>query len=223
MFPIKNPDLLTKALTHRSYLNETSDQKISESNERLEFLGDAVLELIVSEYLFDKFPDKPEGELTSLRAALVKTTTLAKISRKLQLGEKLLMSRGEAQTGGRDNQGLLANTFEAIIGAIYLDSNISTVKKFLAENLFTELTEIIENNLHRDYKSTFQEIVQGYGHPTPSYEVTDEEGPDHEKIFTVALMVSDKKIAIGKGKSKQLAQQQAAQKGLEKLDSGLEL
>lgn len=220
--PVKNEKLLTKAFTHRSYLNE-SGEEFNESNERLEYLGDAVLELAVSEFLFKKFTDKPEGELTSLRAALVKTTTLAKASQRISLGEKLLMSRGEEQTGGRENQSLLANTFEAVIGAIYLDSGFKTVVTFLEANLFPFIDEIIANNLHRDYKSTFQELVQAEGHPTPTYKVVGEQGPDHDKIFTVALMVGTATIATGTGKSKQLAQQQAAQLGLEKLEAGLKL
>ena len=222
MIPIKDKKLKDKAFTHRSYLNE-SGEDVQESNERLEYLGDAVLELAVSEFLYKKFPDQPEGELTSLRAALVKTTTLAKVSDKLKFGEQLFMSKGEEQTGGRTNQSLLANTFEAVIGAIYLDSNFETAVKFLEKNLFPYTKEILENNLHRDFKSTFQEKVQADGHATPTYKVTGEEGPDHEKTFTVALYVGSTKISTGSGKSKQLAQQQAAKAGLAELDTGLKL
>lgn len=219
MIPVNNAQLLEKAFTHRSYLNESSVE-VTESNERLEYLGDAVLELAVSEYLYNRFSDKPEGELTSLRAALVKTTTLATVATTLGLGEQLHMSKGEEQTGGRKNQSLLANTFEAVIGAIYLDSGFATVVTFLEKHLFVFTDDIIANNLHRDFKSTFQERVQALGHPTPTYDVLEEEGPDHDKLFTVALLVGDKAITKGSGKSKQLAQQEAARLGLQKLDEG---
>lgn len=221
MIPVKNQKLLTTAFTHRSYLNE--DDVTIESNERLEYLGDAVLELAVSNYLYHKFPDQPEGELTALRSALVKTTTLAQVSSTLDVGDKLLMSRGEISSGGRQNPSLLANAFEAIVGAIYLDSGMDTIVKFLNDHLFPLLPDIIDQNLHRDFKSTFQETVQAEGHPTPTYQLVAQEGPDHDKNFTIALYVGDKKIATGTGKSKQLAQQAAARKGLEKLEAGLKL
>lgn len=219
--PINDQNLLDRAFTHRSFLNESAG--VTQSNERLEYLGDAVLELAVSEHLFHAFTDKPEGELTALRAALVKTTTLAKVAENLQLGNRLQMSKGEIQTGGRTNQSLLANTFEAVIGAIYLDSGFDKVKEFLSQHLFPFLPEIIEKNLYRDFKSTFQERVQAQGHPTPSYKLVSETGPDHDKTFTVALMVGETQITTGTGKSKQLAQQDAANKGLDKLDAGVNL
>lgn len=221
--PIDNKDLYTKAFTHRSFLNETEDATVLESNERLEFLGDAVLELVVSEYLFNQFPEKPEGELTALRAALVKTTTLAQVAQKLDLGEKLYMSKGEVNTGGRSNQSLLANTFEAVLGAIYLDKGIEAVKTFLQQHLFIFLPEIIEFNLYKDFKSSFQERVQAEGHPTPVYKLVSEEGPDHLKNFTMVLMVGNTEVAVGTGKNKQAAQQAAAKLGLEKLDQGFKL
>lgn len=219
--PVNNSHLLKQAFIHRSYLNESSE--FSQSNERLEYLGDAVLELAVSEHLYQLFPDKPEGDLTALRASLVKTTTLAKVAGELDLGNQLQMSRGEAQTGGRTNPGLLANTFEAIIGAIYLDSNYETVTKFLSTYLFPRLQDIIKNNLYRDYKSTFQERVQSGGHPTPTYRVISQSGPDHNKTFTMALIVNDQEVSHGNGKSKQLAEQDAAKHGLQKLDAGYDL
>lgn len=220
MIPDIDPQLLQTAFTHRSYLNE-SDTLVSESNERLEYLGDAVLELVVSEYLYHRFGDKPEGELTSIRAALVKTTTLAEVAAQLGLGDSILMSKGEAQTGGRTNASLLADTLEAVIGAIYLDKGFDTVRTFLDEHLFVRTDSILENNLHRDFKSTFQERVQSQGHPTPTYQVLAEEGPDHVKTFTVALMVGNRQVSQGQGKSKQAAQQQAARFGLKALDEGL--
>lgn len=217
-----NPDLIRKAFTHRSFLNE-SDDTFNESNERMEYLGDAVLELAVSHYLYHKYSDKPEGELTSIRAALVKTTMLAEVAGKLGFGEKLYMSKGEEQTGGRKNQSLLANTFEAVTGAIYLDKGFEAAVAFLEKNLFIYTDKIVENNLHRDFKSTFQEVVQAEGHPTPTYQVIHEDGPDHDKVFTVELIVGDTAVSSGEGRSKQAAQQEAARIGLEKLDAGLEL
>ncbi len=216
--PIKDQKLKTRAFTHRSYLNESPD--VDSSNERLEFLGDAVLELIVSKHLFHKFPDKPEGELTALRASLVKTTTLAQIASKLDFGSQLLMSKGEDAGGGRQNPGLLANTFEAVLGAIYLDSDLETATAFLQTHLFPLLDTIIRDQLYRDFKSLFQETVQAQGHPTPTYEVVDQSGPDHQKSFTVSVLVADKPIATGSGMSKQQAQQQAAQNALKKLEEG---
>lgn len=212
--PIQNQDLLTEALTHRSYLNE--NRTIKQHNERLEFLGDAVLELAVSQKLFQQFPGKAEGELTAYRAALVRTTTLAQAAQSLKLGEKLRLSKGEELSGGRTNQSLLANTFEAVIGAIYLDSDFKTVTGFLDQNLFPKLDDIIKNKLFKDYKSSLQELVQSKGYPSPEYQVINESGPDHNKEFTVTVVVNGDIVAQGKGKSKQLAQQAAARVALEK-------
>ncbi len=211
----KNTDLLTKALTHRSALNE-KNSSAEESNERLEFLGDAVLEVITTEFLFNKFPKKPEGTLTAYRSALVKTTTLAKIATKLGLGEALFMSRGEEATGGRTNIGLLADTMEAVIGALYLDQGIEVVSTFLHAELFTEIDLILENKLYKDPKSHLQEIVQALGFETPDYQVITEVGPDHDKEFTIQVVVGDKVVARGTGTSKQRAQQNAAEKALKK-------
>lgn len=218
--PIRNQQLLTKALTHRSYLNEAEGEQVKESNERLEFLGDAVLELLVSDFLFKELPDKPEGDLSSIRSALVRTTTLAEIATQIGLGEQLLMSKGEIQTGGRTNPSLLADSFEAILGALFLDQGLEQCEEFLRQHLYPLLPNILEQNLYRDFKSTFQEKVQASGHPTPSYKIIHEEGPDHQKTFTAALVVGDKTIATGTGNSKQLAQQEAARAGLERLDRG---
>lgn len=213
---------MVRAFTHRSFLNETPDDG-RQSNERLEFLGDAVLELIVSDELYHQFPDKEEGEMTSLRAALVRTQTLAQVATTLGLGDRLQMSRGEAAGGGRTNPSLLADTFEAVIGALYLEKGLSAATQFVKDNLLIELATILSNNLHRDYKSSFQEKVQSQGHPTPHYDVISAEGPDHQKTFTVALCVGEQKISEGTGPSKQLAQQAAAKIGLERLEEGLKL
>lgn len=214
LIPIKNKPLLTQALTHRSYLNEHKD--VPQHNERLEFLGDAVLELAVSIALYHQFPDRPEGELTALRSALVRTTTLAQVATKLGLGEKLRLSRGEAASGGRTNPTLLANTFEAVIGALYLDQGLTAVVALLEKRLFPQIKDIVEKGLYKDFKSTLQEVVQAQGQPTPEYQVVHEEGPDHNKRFTVEVTVGQKTLATGVGKSKQEAQQQAAQLALEK-------
>ena len=212
----KNSLLLETALTHRSALNERISSS-SESNERLEFLGDAVLELITTKFLFNKFPNEPEGVLTAYRSSLVKTTTLAEVAIELSLGEKLYMSRGEEATGGRNNPGLLADTTEAIIGAIYLDQDYETTKQFLEKNLFNRFEQIKKEKLYQDSKSVLQEIVQAKGFEAPIYKVTKEDGPDHDKQFTIEVLVNSQPTGIGVGKSKQLAQQAAAEEALKVL------
>jgi len=213
--PIQNQDLLSLAFTHRSYLNENAD--IKEHNERLEFLGDAVLELATSEFLYAKFPNIPEGELTAYRAALVKTTSLADVSTKLGFGTQLKLSKGEEMSGGRQNLSLLADTFEAVLGAIYLDQGFAAAVTFLATHLFPEIDRIIDQKLFKDFKSSLQEYVQAHGSTSPEYKVIAETGPDHSKVFTIEARVDNKQVATGTGKSKQEAQQQAAKCALEKL------
>ncbi len=210
----QDPDLLTTALTHRSALNENLSTSRS-SNERLEFLGDAVLELIITEYLYTQFPDEQEGMLTAYRAALVKTTTLAEIALQLDLGSKLFMSKGEEATGGRVNPGLLANVVEAVIGALYLDQGITACQKFIADNILPRLAEIQDKKLYKDPKSHLQELVQGQGWIAPEYTVVSEVGPDHNREFEVVVFIQQKKAGRGKGRSKQLAQAAAAQDALE--------
>ena len=212
----KDKKLLITALTHRSALNEKVSSA-KESNERLEFLGDAVLELCTTKFLFNKLPQTPEGEMTAFRSALVRTETLANVAKKLGLGEELYMSRGEEQTGGRQNISLLANTFEALIGAMYLDSDFNTVYNFLNKNLFPYFDYIRKHNLHRDFKSRLQELVQSKGKPTPIYKVVNEVGPDHDKKFTIAVIVDDEVCGQATGSSKQRAEQKAAQCALEKV------
>ncbi len=212
--PITNPDLLSLAFTHRSFLNENPSQK--EHNERLEFLGDAVLELATSEFLYSRFPHSPEGELTAYRAALVKTTSLAETATSLGYGQSLKLSKGEELSGGRTNPSLLADTFEAVLGAIYLDQGYPTVVKFLSQHIFNRIDYIIEHNLHKDFKSSLQELVQSQGLNSPEYVVAQESGPDHSKTFVVNVMVNGKVLAQGEGKSKQEAQQTAAKHALEK-------
>jgi len=209
----KDISLLQQALTHRSYLNENRDYKL-EHNERLEFLGDAVLELIITEYLYKNYPN-PEGELTSWRSALVNGEMLSLVSQDLGVEEYLLMSRGEAKDTGRARQYLLANAFEAITGAIYLDQGYDVVKKFVLENVATRLTDILDKKLYLDPKSYFQEKAQEMEKITPSYRVQREWGPDHDKHFVVGVYLADKLVAEGEGNSKQEAQREAARKGLE--------
>jgi len=206
--------LLRQAFTHRSYLNEHREIEL-EHNERLEFLGDAILELVVTDYLFFTYPDKPEGELTAYRAALVNTISISEVAKDLGANDYLLLSRGEAKDTGRARQYILANTFEAIIGAIYLDSGYDQAKEFIASTLLYKLKEIVAKNLWQDAKSFFQEKAQEQVGITPSYEVMSESGPDHNKKFTVGVYLNEKLIATGDGHSKQEAEQKAAKAGLE--------
>lgn len=208
-----NAALLSTALTHRSALNE-KDAQSTESNERLEFLGDAVLELAATRFLFERFPTEQEGVLTAYRSALVKTTSLATVALKLGLGEQLKMSRGEEATGGRANPSLLADTLEAVVGALYLDQGFQAAEEFLREHLFTTVDTILKERLYKDPKSELQERVQAQGKETPTYAVLSEKGPDHNKEFTVSVSVGGTMIAQGSGKSKQQAQQAAAQEAL---------
>lgn len=207
--------LLKTAFTHRSYINEHRRANL-EHNERLEFLGDAVLELVVTDYLYKNYPN-PEGELTAWRSSLVKTESLAALCEKLELGQYLLMSRGEAKTGGRSRQALLANLIEATIGALYLDLGYEAAQKFIEENIVINLVEIIKTGAYIDAKSHFQEVAQEQHGITPSYTVISEAGPDHDKTFTMGVYLGAKQFGEGSGNSKQAAQQSAALAALEKL------
>lgn len=211
-----NEELLKTAYTHRSYLNEHRRSKL-EHNERLEFLGDAVLELVVTDYLYLNYKN-PEGELTAWRSALVKTESLAELAEKLELGQFLLMSRGEAKTGGRTRQALLANLVEATIGAMYLDLGYDTAKKFIEDNIVINLAQIIKTGAYIDAKSQFQELAQEQQGVTPIYKVLEEAGPDHDKIFTMGVYLGNEHYGTGDGASKQAAQQSAALAGLKKLE-----
>jgi ribonuclease III len=212
----KDKELLKRSLTHRSFLNENKDEELK-NNERLEFLGDAVLELIISEYLFNTYPERAEGDLTSFRAAVVKTDSLAKISKQLGIGEFLLMSKGEEMTGGREKDYLLANTFEAIIGALYLDQGYEPVKEFLIKHLVPQISTIVKYRLDIDSKTKLQETTQTKFKTTPVYKVIKEKGPDHNKIFTVAVMIKGKIYGEGEGITKQKAEDAAASQALRKL------
>lgn len=209
----KDKNILHRALLHRSYLNENSNEK--ESNERLEFLGDAILEFIVSEHLFLKFPTEDEGHLTALRSKLVNTTSLAQVAKDLGLGESLYLSRGEEKSGGRQNTGLLANTTEALIGALFLDQGIEIAKKFVFDHITTIVAQVVKKSL-KDSKSLLQEYVQADGYPAPVYRTVSEVGPDHAKQFLVEVMVGKSSYAQGGGLSKQIAAQEAAERALER-------
>jgi ribonuclease-3 len=209
----KNLGLFIEALTHRSYLNEHRDYTGSH-NERLEFLGDAVLELAVTDFLFKKYPAKPEGELTSYRAALVNTVSLAETARTLGINNFLLLSKGEAKDTGRARDVILADAFEAIIGALYLDSGYAAAEAFIA-HLYGKIDDVIAKRSYQDAKSRFQEIAQEKRGTTPVYETLSEVGPDHDKRFTVGVFIGKEEIAKGEGKSKQEAEQAAAQAALD--------
>ncbi len=211
----KNLGLLTEALTHRSYLNEHREFA-GNHNERLEFLGDAVLELATTRFLFDKYPQKPEGELTAYRAALVNTVSLAESAQKLALGDYLLLSKGEARDTGRARDVILADAFEAVIGALYLDQGYEAAEQFIAKNLYDKIDEVVKKRAWQDAKSRFQEAAQEKKGITPRYQLLDEVGPDHDRTFTVGVFLNDTEMAKGEGKSKQEAEQSAAQAALEK-------
>ncbi|HEX8591532.1 MAG TPA: ribonuclease III [Candidatus Paceibacterota bacterium] len=209
----QNLDLLEEALTHRSYLNEHKEARTH--NERLEFLGDAVLELAVTRFLFDRFPDRPEGDLTAYRAALVNTYSLAETAEKLGLNDMLFLSKGESRDTGRARQIILANAFEALLGALYMDGGYETAERFIAEHLYSKIDAVLKERSWQDAKSRFQEIAQERRSITPQYKTLNEIGPDHDKRFTVGVFLSEDKIAEGEGKSKQEAEQEAAKAALD--------
>jgi len=209
-----NPAILSEALTHRSFLNENKTKKIS-SNERLEFLGDAILSFWVSSTIFSKFPELPEGKLTFIRTHLVRTTTLTDLAKKLSLGDFLLLSRGEEQGGGRKNPVLLANCFEAVVGAVFSDSGLKTVCKFLEKHFEKLMGTINDVDALKDSKSLLQEKIQSRGQPTPVYKLILSCGPDHQRTFTMGVFVNDQKLAEGSSRSKQEAEELAAEKALE--------
>jgi len=209
----KKKDLLTQAFCHRSYLNENPEFRL-EHNERLEFLGDAVLELVITENLYHDYPQKPEGELTNWRASLVNAKMLADIARTLGFNSFLLLSRGEAKETGKARQYILANTFEALIGAVYLDQGYEACSKFIKKHLWPQLPKIIKSGAFRDAKSRFQEEAQEKVGVTPTYKVLEERGPDHAKHFIVGVFLEKELVAKGEGASKQEAETDAAKNGL---------
>lgn len=210
--PFNDKNLLRQALTHRSYLNENPSWEL-DHNERLEFLGDAVLELVVTAHLYTNFPN-PEGEMTNWRAALVNANMLAKISNEFDLNGYLLLSRGEAKDIGRARQYILANAVESLIGAIYLDQGYEAARTFIERFILSHLSDIIEKRLYRDAKSLLQEEAQERVGVTPTYDVLEEWGPDHARHFRVGVFLEKDMIGSGEGPSKQEAQQQAAEDAL---------
>ncbi len=211
----KNKKLLMQAFLHRSYLNENRGTNL-QHNERLEFLGDAVLELVVTDFLFQKFPEKAEGDLTAYRSALVNTITLSSVAASLHMSDFLLLSKGEAKDMGRARQYILANTFEALIGALFLDRGYKIAENFIGKNIFPLIDEVIEKRLWQDDKSHFQERSQEKVNITPSYKTLREEGPDHDRYFIVGVFLAEDLVAEGEGKSKQEAEQSAAKNALKK-------
>ena len=209
----KDKSLLKQAFVHRSYINENSKLSFSH-NERLEFLGDAVLELVVTKYLYTKYPNQNEGELTSYRSALVNAVVLSEIASEMGMNEYLLLSHGEMTDVGKARQYILANTYEAVVGAIYLDGGYTSAKKFINKSLLPRVDEVVSKKLWRDAKSFVQEKCQEKFSVTPSYKVEKESGPDHDKQFIVGIFFGADLIAMGSGKSKQEAEQKAAEKAL---------
>jgi ribonuclease-3 len=209
----KNKKLLEQAFMHRSYINEIEEVGLAH-NERLEFLGDAVLELVVTHHLYEKFPECNEGELTAYRSALVNAVIISDIAKKIGMNDFLLLSKGEAKDKGKARQYILANTYEAYVGAVYLDQGYEVARGFIEDTLYDRIDEIVKKKLWRDSKSLIQEKAQEHESYTPSYSVISETGPDHDKHFTVGIFFGKEKVAEGKGKSKQEAEQEAARKAL---------
>lgn len=211
----KNPKLLEQAFLHRSYLNEVKLDMAS--NERLEFLGDSILSLVISYHLYNLRMDDTEGELTNLRAHIVKTKSLAEASKKLELGKYLLLSKGEMISGGRNNPQLLANTYEALLGAIFLDQGFNTAKRIIEQTLLPMFENELKMGPPKDAKSNLQEIVQQKFKQSPNYKILETQGPDHAKEFSVAVYVGGKEMGRGKGNSKQVAEERAAKLALQSL------
>ncbi len=212
-----NPDLLKNAFIHRSYLNEHKNFK-GLSNERLEFLGDSVLSIVVSKHLYQELPTSPEGELTQFRAALVRTETLANLGKELELGKYLFLSKGEEDTGGRTNTSILANTFESLVGSIYLDQEIEIAEKFINKTILSNWKKLLKNAVY-DSKSKLQEVLQRLYHQSPNYSLISTWGPDHAKSFEMGVYLGSKLLGSGKGKNKQEAAQNAASDALKKVKS----
>lgn len=209
--------LYESAFIHRSFLNETKEK--IESNERLEFLGDSILSFIVSGYLFKTYPDFDEGILTNLRSLVVNTKSLAKAAESLHFGQYLKLSKGEEESNGRKNESILANTFEAFIGALYLDQDIEAVRTFLTDTIISKIDEYVQKKVFKDPKSLLQEYVQSKKQNSPVYKVLQEVGPAHAKTFTIGVFIEDEQFGEGVGHSKQAAEEQAAKQALEKIDT----
>lgn len=207
--------ILIRALTHRSFINE--NREALEDNERLEFLGDSILNFIVAEWIYHMFPEKPEGSLTRLRAALVHTEQLANFARNINLGSVLRLGKGEIQAGGRDRSAILCDAFEALIGAIFLAANLNAVKEFFLPLVENEVKIILDNHKDEDSKSKLQEWAQASGFTSPVYILESETGPDHSKRFTMRVVINERIFGVGNGSSKQIAEKEAAKSALIKL------
>ncbi len=218
-FTFTDTNLLQIALTHRSFVNEKDDEDI-EDNERLEYLGDAILDFITADMLYRRFPNMTEGELTRLRSALVRTESLALFAQEIELGEALAMGKGEANTGGRERNSNLAGGFEAFIGALYLDQGLETVKEFVIPRLTALQKEVMEEAIRKDPRTLFQELIQAQHSITPEYQTVSSSGPEHDIKFTVSVLVGDTAIAEGYGRTKRAAAQSAAQAALTRLENG---
>jgi len=214
----RDPGLLMQALVHRSYLHE-HPESVLPSNERLEFLGDAVLGLVIASHLYHRYPEMDEGELTALRAAVVKAATLARVASQLGLGQHILMGKGEESSGGRSRAALLAGAFEALVGAIMIDQGLDAAQDFAIRHLAPILDEIVRAELHRDDKSRLQELTQGLLGLTPTYRVVEVSGPDHDRLFTVEVWSGQQALGRGRGRSKREAEQAAARDALARLET----
>lgn len=212
-----NKVLIATALKHRSYLNMTNEPR-TYSNERLEFLGDAVLDLVVTHFLYEKFPKKTEGHLSKVKSILVSKPVMADIAVEMELGELVLMNRGEEKTGGRKRKSILADAFEAVIGAIYLDKGLADAEEFIHAYLLIEYKKILRESLYRNYKSILLEYAQSNAKCLPDYKVVEELGPDHAKEFIVEVWIAQELLGEGKGKSKKIAEQEAAKHAVRKLE-----
>ena len=216
---LDDENLFKTAFTHRSYLNEHHECE-NPSNERLEFLGDAVLRLLSSEFLYKTYPEAPEGEMTNYRSSVVCTSSLAQEAKRMGYGSLLLLSNGEEASGGREREYILANTFEAVLGALYLDRGLEICRQFLEKELFSKISNIVDNDIFKDSKSQFQEMAQDKFGITPVYQIIDSWGPDHEKTFKMGVFIGKESWGIGEGKSKQRAEQAAAESGLKRMEKG---
>ncbi len=216
-YQFKNPALLNKALTHKSYVNEKVESL--KNNERFEFLGDSVLDLIVSDYLITAFPDYSEGMLSKIRAAVVNEACLAELARRINLGDYLLLGRGESQSGGREKNSLLANAFEALVGAVFQDGRLDEVNRVFMGELKIRIADRVDSGLFQDFKSELQEYTQTHMNCIPAYKVVGETGPDHSKTFEVDVTVQNESKGRGKGKNKKEAEQAAAKEALRNFNS----
>lgn len=214
-YQFNNIGILKEALTHSSYANESKNKKIR-YNERLEFLGDSVLGLVISEYIFARYKHLPEGELTKVRASVVCEPSLAIQARNIELGKYLLLGKGEEFTGGRERESILADALEALIGAIYIDSGIDQARNFILNHFMGSIKLASKGSLFKDYKTDLQELLQSKGLEKITYKVVNEHGPDHNKIFDVEVLLGDTVIGRGSGKSKKEAEQRAAKEGIKR-------